>query len=682
MARSTKKTIKSRVTKRQNRPRRRRKNPEIASFIKGVSSDVRDQFAQTVDLRTFRATGSSLSALERLQLLEQALILIERNYVHLPLKQAMHATDPVQALKLLRYRVENDSGDLSDLEFHRSMTEIFMSVRDLHTNYILPDPFRGMIAFVPFMVEEFTEANAKRYLVTNISEGFNEANFEKGVEVTSWNGIPIERAVEIQGNRFAGSNSEARRARGAATLTVRQLALALPPDEDFVLVGYVDLSGQARELRIDWMVISAPLVAGDILPPDPRDSRGAASIGHDLQMQAVHHVQKLLYARHAVADEIRKEKKMPATAEAMSITDDLGSVVGDFAQFVPLSVMEGREVDTASGKFGYIRIRSFSYRNNNLHWTQIVQSYLDRFIELAENLPQNGLIVDVRGNGGGIIMAGERLLQLMTPAIIHPEPTQFISSALNLDICERNSFLSPWVESLKEATITAAQFSRGVPITAREEANDTGQRYFGPVVLVTDALCYSTTDIFAAGFQDHAIGPVIGVHNNTGAGGANVWTHDLLRQFLPDTIQNSPYRPLPNGAGMRVSIRRTMRVLDNAGTPVEDLGVKPDHLRPLSRNDILNGNEDMLDFAGTILAGMAVRNLRIVSQSVQNGVLNLTISTQGLSGCDVFANGRAQGSVDIDDGETELSIEFENASDIELRCFDGEQLAARRKIRV
>ena len=39
--------------------------------------------------------------------------------------------------------------------------------------------------------------------------------------------------------------------------------------------------------------------------------------------------------------------------------------------------------------------------------------------------------------------------------------------------------------------------------------NLVGQRYFGPVVLITDARCYSATDIFAAGFADHEIGPIL-----------------------------------------------------------------------------------------------------------------------------------------------------------------------------
>ena len=72
---------------------------------------------------------------------------------------------------------------------------------------------------------------------------------------------------------------------------------------------------------------------------------------------------------------------------------------------------------------------------------------------------------------------------------------------------------------------TGSPFSAGFPISDPKKCNEMGQRYFGPVVLITDALCYSTTDIFAAGFQDHEIGKVIGVHETTGAGGANVWEH-------------------------------------------------------------------------------------------------------------------------------------------------------------
>ena len=62
-------------------------------------------------------------------------------------------------------------------------------------------------------------------------------------------------------------------------------------------------------------------------------------------------------------------------------------------------------------------------------------------------------------------------------------------------------------------------------------ANSIGQRYYGPVVLITDARCYSATDIFCAGFADHRIGPVLGVDANTERV-VRMWTHGLLHQLV------------------------------------------------------------------------------------------------------------------------------------------------------
>ena len=63
-------------------------------------------------------------------------------------------------------------------------------------------------------------------------------------------------------------------------------------------------------------------------------------------------------------------------------------------------------------------------------------------------------------------------------------------------------------------------------------------------MLVTDARCYSATDIFAAGFADHRIGPILGVDDNTGAGGANVWTQGLLKQLLEVPAPTDPDSPV------------------------------------------------------------------------------------------------------------------------------------------
>ena len=48
---------------------------------------------------------AQLSRQERLRIVEQALLLMEMNYVHLPMKRAIHAIDPIQQLKLLRFQL-------------------------------------------------------------------------------------------------------------------------------------------------------------------------------------------------------------------------------------------------------------------------------------------------------------------------------------------------------------------------------------------------------------------------------------------------------------------------------------------------------------------------------------------------------------------------------------------------
>src|SRR5712692_11268381 len=70
-------------------------------------------------LRAFERKGR-LSRKDRLRIVEQALLLLNMNYVHLPLKRAMHAVDPIQRLKLLRFRLleMKESEMPSEMQFH------------------------------------------------------------------------------------------------------------------------------------------------------------------------------------------------------------------------------------------------------------------------------------------------------------------------------------------------------------------------------------------------------------------------------------------------------------------------------------------------------------------------------------------------------------------------------------
>jgi hypothetical protein len=640
-----------------------------APFLAETAESVRDHLAGSVPLREFLAQERELRWDDRMLLVDQALVLLEQNYVHLPLKVAMHAVNPVQRLRLLRLRLQRQTEARMDpdWQFHTELSSIFHSVRDLHTNYLLPRPFSGKFAFLPFQVEEYTDDGGRHYLVTRLVRGFSAPGFGPGAVVTHWNGIPIDRAVELNAARFAGSNPAARHARGLDSLTLRPLRIHLPPAEEFVLLGFVGTDGQARELRHDWLVADQPPLLEGVAEGD----EAAAFLGVDLELTETNQAKTLLYAPQIV------EQAQAVAARQAAAPSSLPPAAGEeFPTSLP-GFLRVRTVETSSGTFGHLRIFRFDVPDP--------VAFVNEVVGLLRLLPQNGLILDVRGNGGGHIWASEFTLQTLTPHRITPEPTQFVTTPLNLRICQAHAEpsdpvrLGPWVPSIEQATETGASFSAAFPITPEDGANQIGQRYTGPVVLITDARCYSATDIFAAGFQDHRIGTVLGVDANTGAGGANVWDHGLLSRLLvgPD----SPYRPLPGGANMRVAIRRSVRVGALAGTPVEDLGVEPDERHPLTRRDLLEDNRDLLDKAGKLLRAMPVRRLEVQAAPDVGGALTVRLQVGGLDRADVYVDGRPRDSVDLTGAEATVTVPGAAAATaVRVEGFAGGELVASRTV--
>ena len=85
-------------------------------------------------------------------------------------------------------------------------------------------------------------------------QGLSAPGFGPGAEVTHWSGIPVDRAVDLNAARFAGSNAAARHSRGVQSLTVRPLVIHQPPDEEWVTISYVGTDGAEHELRQPWLV--------------------------------------------------------------------------------------------------------------------------------------------------------------------------------------------------------------------------------------------------------------------------------------------------------------------------------------------------------------------------------------------------------------------------------------------
>jgi peptidase S41-like protein len=575
----------------------------------------------------------------------------------------MHAVDPIQRLRLLKLR----SASLSEPDFHAELISIFTRLRDLHTNYILPEPLRTRTAYLPFRIEEFFEGDDRRYVVTEVKPGTEDGSFKRGVLVTHWNGTPIHRAVQLNADREAGSNLDARHARGLAAMTIRSLAMSLPPDEEWVVVTY--LAGRrTQERRFEWQVFESGLPGGG---NDPLVAAGdlALVLGLDAKAELERQARKLLFAPEAVKiDRLVKQQTDPDLGDGPAPD----AVPVDFTSVSKMpDVFTFRTVDTPSGTYGYVRIHTFYVPNDKF--------FVDEFIRIVGLLPQNGLLLDVRGNGGGNILAGERLLQVLTPHTIDPERFYFINSPLTLRVCEANQSLTDWRESIAQAVETGAAFSHGFSLRPVEAYNDIGQKYQGPVVLVTDARCYSTTDIFSAGFQDHGIGKILGTSGATGAGGANVWGHELLLTMLP--AGDSPFKPLPKKASFRVAIRRCTRVGKRSGVLVEDLGVVPDAIHRMTKQDVLSGNIDLINRAGEMLTTMPFSTVRVTVQN-SGTAMRVDATTKNITRLDVFLNTRPFRSLDVVDGTTSMELPplGLGSKTLELRGFRSDQLVVSTRV--
>ena len=613
-------------------------------FISFGSEHLRKIIEKSVSLSEFMRMydrHQGLSKDERLSIIAQALVLLDMNYVHLPLKRAMHAADPIQRLKLLKFRFAEMSERQmpSELHFHQRMLEIFTSARDIHTMYLLPAPFNEMVAYLPFVIEEYFDRKKQKFLVSRVIDKYYEGlrsrgpefdNFEPGVEVLYWNGIPIARAIEINGEKQAGSNIEARFARGLDSFTIRPLSTSLPPDEMWVAVTYRSKSGKEFTLPQEWMVFSPRAVAGSrrlaeaegkhLSVPHQATSRRAV----DYKRIEINRVMKMLYPKRSDSERVESFREAIKTS---------------------LPELRAERVRLYGKEFGYLRIFTFETTPERL------VNGIARILK-SKSFPQEGLILDVRGNGGGQIDAGERLLQLFTPRRIRPELFEFINTPLNLQICRnapKSWGLSQWAKSIADSVMTNATYSSGFPITSEAACNDIGQVYYGPVVLITDALSYSTTDLFAAGFQDNGVGTILGTSGNTGAGGANVWPLGSLI-FALGEHENGPFAPLPKGARMRVAMRRSIRVGKHAGRPLEELGIVPDRRHHMTRDDLLNNNIDLLKKAAKILLAKPAYRLVLTLRPHQRQSQILTLSTKNISRVDILLNDRPLKTVDTADG--------------------------------
>ena len=441
---------------------------------------------------------------DRRRIAAQLRLVIRDFYVHLAIKRAQYGFDPVRALELLSAEVEN----LPDAEFHQTVTQLIARTRDRHLRFVGRAPV-GLVAALPFMVERAWDCERAMYVVTKIESAYVPKYLKAGAIVTHWNSVPVDRFVHLNANVFDGGNEAAAVARSVEFLTRRPLQRFAAPFEEWVDLRF-DIDGSTHEERFAWQGLDLGAV-----PATPAIGRNVIGFGGDPDLFETQQAKRVQFAPSSF-DPTSLPEGPPAEPER-----GVPSIQGRCANF------DYGTVITDHGTFGYVRLWHFIADG--------VDDIARDLITVLPQLPTAGIVLDIRGNAGGYIAAGERLLQLLTTRWVTPTRFQFKVNEATARMVSTVDLFAGWRRSFSEAARTGEPFSQGLPIEGTDEdANQLGQQYFGPVVLVTDALAFSTADMFAAGFIDHRIGKVICIDKNMAAAGGNNWQFEVLRLFNPD----------------------------------------------------------------------------------------------------------------------------------------------------
>jgi hypothetical protein len=421
-----------------------------------------------------------------------------------------------------------------------------------------------LVAYIPFIVERCYIGKSEQYIVVKQLYGFEDIPI--GAVISHWNGIPIGRQVRRLATESQGANQAASLRLGLANLTIRPLEYVLMPDEDWVTLSYYNASGELCTTSTPWRIyedsslgpVSTTVKSGNV-------DDIFTKLGIDSQIYIINNFKKI-----SISNKEPEEKKKRIT-EKPCLNEH------------PLGILWGK-MSTKQGDVGYMRIFTFEVPDAS------------EFINVCENilkeLPQDRLIIDVRGNPGGLIPAGQKFIRMLTSKdLLSTSPVAFRNTLYTRKLGNLPAF-DPWRLSLDLQYATGQNFTQTLPITTFEDVPE--YRYPGKIALVIDALCYSTTDFFCADFKDNEIGIIIGIDPQTGGGGANVWTWDVLQYFT--SAVGGQLKDLPGDFSVNLSMRRSVRTGVKSGIPVEDLGVSADFLYYPTLQDAFSENSELLEY--------------------------------------------------------------------------------------
>lgn len=531
---------------------------------------------------------------DRELIMDQVNMVLNDLFIHRELKIKNHGidADPTPIIKEL----EKNLAKVSEEELHGTLSLAFQKLRDWHTTYHLPKPYSCHRAFIPFSFKPVklndgaTGLGVSQLATEEVLKLVPGLPIKAGDKLVSFNGMTPEEALKSVRLFSRGANDEAAIRYGADSLTFISLKTDLLPDSNEVKLELENIMGQKYEVTVPYIVRTNL----DCLKPAKTSEtgiKGANEYQIDFNDTYKPSKKNFLKSRTASADELKD------TAEP---------------------VLKYKTITNNNGKFGYLKLTSFI--PVKLETSEVIAE-VKKLLE-GEFKETDGLIYDIRGNGGGYIKLAENMVQLFTPNNIKPLNFRLKNSLPNQHYWFNSEADEAFIEALKNAIQTNSPVTTDTAMNTVQRVNEIGQSYFKPVAVFTDANCYSSCDMFSALMQDFGAATLFGEDSTTGAGGANNWNLNEMISDLPEG-KKGPFKKLPNEQNIGFSLRQTVRVGMNAGKLIEDVGVLSDRILPATLEDLRNKSSKQLE---TITEYLSKQSPKYQSKiQIENGLKTIQI---------------------------------------------------------
>lgn len=233
---------------------------------------------------------------------------------------------------------------------------------------------------------------------------------------------------------------------------------------------------------------------------------------------------------------IRGNLNQPLTLELLRGNEKFSKILK--RQEIKIKTIEAKKL---TDNIGYIRISSFIGQDTPK----------DFIIALNRLLDTKALIIDVRGNSGGLFQNAIVISNL------------FMKSGTIVNVVARKGKKNVY------------------------DAKDEGCVYENPVVVLIDSNSASSSEILASALHDN---------NRAILVGTKTYGKGLVQKVFS----------MPNKTGMNLTIAK---YLTPNGTDINKNGIKPDYTVALSHDDFINNNDSQLNYAKNLLEKKISNNL-------------------------------------------------------------------------